>query len=108
MEMRFTIVRLLALVALSALFYTGTGIAGAAISDSKKGASPPANGIKITSITPNPARRSERVTVSGRGFGAGNVRVRLGGQPVMPDVALGAELQFIVPKYGPVGDLLLR
>ncbi|MDQ7780503.1 MAG: hypothetical protein RDV41_12480 [Planctomycetota bacterium] len=108
MEMRFIIVRLLVLVALSGLFYNGTGTAGAAVSDSKKAVDPPAHGIKITSITPNPARRSERVMVSGHGFGAANVRVRLGGQPVIPDAARGAGFEFTVPEYGLVGDLLLE
>ncbi|MCC7184492.1 MAG: hypothetical protein IT509_13135 [Rhodocyclaceae bacterium] len=68
----------------------------------------PAHSVEITSIRPNPANRSERVKVSGHGFGARNVVVRLGGQPVLADVAFGSRIEFVVPEYGPVGDLLLE
>ena len=71
-------------------------------------AAPPANGVAITSVSPSPATRSERVTVTGHGFGDGNVTVRLGGQLVLPDVALGSKLEFVVPEYSPVGDLPLE
>ncbi len=71
-------------------------------------AAPVANGVAITSVSPDPANRSERVVVTGHGFGAGNATLRLGGQPIAPDVALGSRLEFVVPALGPVGELPLE
>lgn len=71
-------------------------------------AAPVANGVVIKSVSPDPANRSERVVVTGHGFGARNATVRLGGQPITPNVALGSRLEFVVPALSPVGTLPLE
>src|SRR2546425_403840 len=59
------------------------------------GASPLA--VRIDSITPSSAARGERVTITGIGFGAGNVQISLGGVVAEVLAATGNSATFRVP-----------
>src|SRR3989442_1596441 len=53
--------------------------------------------VRIDSITPSSAARGEQVTITGVGFGAGNVHVSVGGVAAQVLVAIGNSATFRVP-----------
>ncbi|HET6207256.1 MAG TPA: IPT/TIG domain-containing protein, partial [Terracidiphilus sp.] len=55
----------------------------------------PAGGIG--SISPAAARKGEQVTITGRGFGAINAKVTVGGVPAVVVGASGSQVAFLVP-----------
>lgn len=61
--------------------------------------------LHVTSITPAVADRGELVTIAGEGFGADNLRVTLGGDPVALLSATGSRATFRVPRLSPVGEV---
>jgi len=62
-----------------------------------------AQGVAITSITPPVAGYGESVTITGRGFGASKVDVRVGGVRAPVASATGHQATFRVPTGVPVG-----
>src|SRR5262249_45120889 len=64
-----------------------------------------AQGTRITGISPGAARRGEVVTISGRGFGALNVSVKVGGIDAEVIAANGNQVTFRVPERAPFGPV---
>jgi len=58
----------------------------------------------IDTITPAAARPGDSVTITGRGFGAINVRVTVGGVPAVVLSATGSLVTFRIPDGTPVGS----
>jgi hypothetical protein len=57
----------------------------------------------ITSISPTSARHGETVTINGRGFGAFNMQVTVGGVPVFLLSANGKQATFRIPDAAAAG-----
>ena len=64
--------------------------------------------LRVTSISPGVADRGELVTISGGGFGARNLKVTVGGDPVELVSATGSEASFRVPQLGAVGQVVVE
>jgi hypothetical protein len=64
--------------------------------------------LRVTSISPQVADRGELVTIAGGGFGAHNLRVTVGGEPVELVGATGSRASFRVPRLGAVGDVVVE
>ena len=62
-----------------------------------------AQAASITSVSPAAARPGERVTITGIGFGAMNVRITVGGVTAQVVFALGDIVTFVVPPSVSVG-----
>jgi hypothetical protein len=61
--------------------------------------------LRVTSISPAVADRGELVTITGEGFGARNLEVTVGGDPVELVSATGSRASFRVPLLGAVGEV---
>lgn len=61
--------------------------------------------LRVTGISPAVADRGELVTISGGGFGARNLEVTVGGDPVELVSATGSKASFRVPRLGAVGSV---
>ncbi len=55
---------------------------------------------RIDRITPAASRKGEQVTITGIGFGAGNVRITVGGVSAQVLTATGNRVTFLVPMTG--------
>ncbi|HUP31723.1 MAG TPA: hypothetical protein VM184_01730 [Gaiellaceae bacterium] len=64
--------------------------------------------LRIDEITPSVADRGELVTISGGGFGAHNLVVTVGGDPVELVAATGSRASFRVPLLGAVGNVFVE
>ena len=64
--------------------------------------------LKIDSISPAVADRGELVTISGRGFGAGNLEATIAGERMELVSATGSRATFRVPRLGAVGDVVVE
>jgi Bacterial Ig-like domain (group 2)/IPT/TIG domain len=66
------------------------------------------SGVAITSIAPAAAHRGDTVKITGRGFGAQNVRIAVGGVPAKLLAATCNEASFVVPASAPFGKTRVR
>jgi IPT/TIG domain-containing protein len=64
--------------------------------------------LRVTSISPAVADRGGLVTIAGGGFGARNLEVSVGGEPVELVTATGNTASFRVPALGPVGEVVVE
>jgi hypothetical protein len=64
--------------------------------------------LRVTGISPQVADRGELVTIAGSGFGAQNLEVTVGGDPVELVSATGSRASFRVPALGPVGEVVVE
>lgn len=76
----------------------------AALTAAQPAAAAPAP-LRVSSISPAVADRGELVTIAGGGFGAHNLEVSVGGEPVELVSATGSRASFRVPALGAVGDV---
>ena len=89
--------------AVLASLIAGCGIAAGPSSASSTLEAPAAPAL--TSITPAVADRGDLVTITGGGFGALNLHVTVGGDPVELISATGSRASFRVPALGAVGNV---
>ncbi|MGH3070766.1 MAG: IPT/TIG domain-containing protein [Gaiellaceae bacterium] len=78
---------------------------GVALGAGPTSAAPTSTPLRITSVSPTVADRGELVTITGGGFGAGNLDVTVGGDPVELVSATGSRASFRVPGLGRVGEV---
>jgi len=67
----------------------------------------PKTPLRLDAIVPAVADRGELVTIHGGGFGAKNLEVTVGGDPVSLVTATGSRASFRVPALGAVGEVLV-
>ncbi|HEX4930096.1 MAG TPA: IPT/TIG domain-containing protein, partial [Gaiellaceae bacterium] len=63
--------------------------------------------LRVDAIAPVVADRGELVTIVGGGFGARNLAVTVGGEPVELVAVTGSRASFRVPPLGPVGEVVV-
>jgi hypothetical protein len=81
-------------------------LAGVALSAAPAHAAPAP--LRVTSISPAVADRGELVTIAGGGFGARNLEVTVGGDPVELVSASGSRASFRVPPLTAFGDVVVQ
>jgi hypothetical protein len=86
----------------SARALLGALLVAAALADSAAAAG------RIDSISPAVADRGELVTITGKGFGAGNVRITVGGRTAQVVSAIGSKATFRVPALAGPGASTVR